>query len=189
MKPRAAACSAAVLAAGLGLAACSSGSSSSSSPATTAASTGSMDKSTASENIVQIAASNPDLSTLVTAVKAAGLVKTLEGTGPFTVFAPSNQAFATLPAGTLKTLLEPANKSELTSILTYHVVPGSYTSSNLPTGAVKTVNGSDLTVSETGGLVDITDGKGNVAHVTTANIKASNGVVHVISGVLIPPAS
>jgi uncharacterized surface protein with fasciclin (FAS1) repeats len=148
-----------------------------------------MDKSAASENIVQIAASSPDLSTLVTAVKAAGLVKTLEGKGPFTVFAPSNQAFAALPAGTLKTLLEPANKSELTSILTYHVVPGSYTSSNLPTGAVKTVNGSDLTVNEAGGQVNITDGKGNVAHVTTANIKASNGVVHVISGVLIPPAS
>jgi uncharacterized surface protein with fasciclin (FAS1) repeats len=148
-----------------------------------------MDKNTASQNIVQIAASNPDLSTLVTAVKAAGLAGTLEGKGPFTVFAPTNQAFAALPAGTLKTLLDPSNKSELTSILTYHVLPGSYTSSNLPMGALKTVNGSDLTVSEGGGQVDITDGKGSVAHVTTANIKASNGVIHLISGVLIPPAS
>jgi uncharacterized surface protein with fasciclin (FAS1) repeats len=144
---------------------------------------------TASKNIVQIAASDPSLSTLVTALKAAGLVTTLEGHGPFTVFAPTNAAFTALPAGTVTALLQPANKSELSSILTYHVVAGAYTSSSLPVGSVKTVNGADLTVSENGGQVNITDGKGNVAHVTTANIKASNGVIHIISGVLMPPAS
>jgi uncharacterized surface protein with fasciclin (FAS1) repeats len=144
---------------------------------------------TASKDIVQIAASDPSLSTLVTALKAAGLASTLEGRGPFTVFAPSNAAFAALPVGTVNSLLEPANKSELTSILTYHVVAGAYTSSNLPVGSVKTVNGGDLTVSENGGPVDITDGKGNVAHITTANIKASNGIIHIISTVLMPPAS
>jgi uncharacterized surface protein with fasciclin (FAS1) repeats len=145
--------------------------------------------STASKDIVQIAASDPSLSTLVSALKAAGLVTTLEGHGPFTVFAPSNAAFAALPAGTLTSLLEPSNKSALGSILTYHVVAGAYTSSNLPVGSVKTVNGADLAVSENGGQVDITDGKGNVAHVTMANIKASNGVIHIISAVLMPPAS
>ena len=136
-----------------------------------------------------MAASDPSLSTLVSALKAAGLVTTLEGHGPFTVFAPTNSAFAALPAGTVTSLLEPANKAELSSILTYHVVAGDYTSSNLPVGSVKTVNGADLTVSENGGQVDITDGKGNVAHVTMANIKASNGVIHIISAVLMPPAS
>jgi uncharacterized surface protein with fasciclin (FAS1) repeats len=184
-----------LFAAGLGATACSSGSSPSSSPSTTTASGSGMGQSasskssTTSKNIVQIAASDPSLSSLVAALKAAGLVTTLEGHGPFTVFAPSNAAFAALPAGTLTSLLEPANKSALSSILTYHVVAGAYTSSNLPVGSVKTVNGTELTVSENGGQVDITDGKGNVAHVTTANIKASNGVIHIISAVLMPPAS
>ena len=189
MRTRALAFSATILAAGLGVAACSSGSSPSASPSTTTKSSDSMQTGAAKQNIVQLAASNPELSTLVSAVKAAGLVKTLEGHGPFTVFAPTNEAFAALPAGTLSSLLEPQNKAQLASILTYHVVPGSYTSSNLPTGMVKTVNGADVTVSENGGQVQITDGKGNTVHVTTADIKASNGVVHVISGVLLPPSS
>ncbi len=184
-----------LFAAGLGATACSSGSSPSSSPTTTTAAGSGMGQSassksnTASRDIVQIAASDPSLSTLVTALKAAGLVSTLEGPGPFTVFAPSNSAFAALPDGTVTSLLDPANKSELSSILTYHVVAGAYTSSNLPVGSVKTVNGGVLTVSENGGHVDITDGKNNVAHVTTANIKASNGVIHIIGAVLMPPPS
>jgi uncharacterized surface protein with fasciclin (FAS1) repeats len=187
MRTRAFVVSAVFVASALGIAACGS-SSPSSSPTTTSSSAASMPKSPAM-NIVQIASSNPDLSTLVSALKAAGLVTTLEGKGPFTVFAPTNEAFAALPAGTVQTLLQPANKAELSSILTYHVVSGAYTSANLPTGAVKTVNGATVSVSQTGGQVDLTDGKGNVVHVTTANIKASNGVIHLISGVLMPPAS
>ncbi|MGD0746752.1 MAG: fasciclin domain-containing protein [Acidimicrobiales bacterium] len=143
---------------------------------------------TSSENVVQIAEHTPQLSTLVAAIKAAGLVHTLEGTGPFTVFAPTNRAFAALPKGTLKTLLKPANKAELASILTYHVVSGAQTSSQIQPGAVKTVNGASFTVSTTGGKVTITDGKDRTAQVVKANITASNGVIHVINGVLLPPA-
>lgn len=171
-----------VLAAGVSLAACSSNSSS---PTTTMA-PASTTTAPAAQNIVQIAAGDPQLSTLVTAVKAAGLVQTLEGPGPFTVFAPTNAAFAALPAGTLQSLLEPANKAQLTQILTYHVVPGAYTSSNLPMGTVKTVNGATVTVAAMNGKVDITDGKGNTVQVTTADVKASNGVIHIINGVLLP---
>ena len=187
MNTKAIALAASLLVGGVGATACGNSSSSATTspkaPATTS------QAGTATENIVQLAESNPDLSTLVTAVKAAGLVQTLEGPGPFTVFAPTNQAFAALPAGTLQTLLQPANKSQLTSILTYHVVAGAYTSANLPTGMVKTVNGATVTVAESGGTVDITDGKGGTVKVTEANIKASNGVIHVINGVLLPPAS
>ena len=132
---------------------------------------------------------HPQLSTLVAAIKAAGLVHTLEGTGPFTVFAPTNRAFAALPKGTLKTLLKPANKAELASILTYHVVPGALKSSQIQPGPVKTVNGATFTVSTAGGKVTITDGKGRTAQVIKANITASNGVIHVINGVLLPPAA
>ena len=187
MKTKAVTLAASLLIGGMGAAACSSSSSSattSTKPAPT-----SMQAGTASENIVQLAESNPDLSTLVTAIKAAGLVNTLEGPGPFTVFAPTNEAFAALPVGTLQKLLQPANKAELVSILTYHVVAGAYTSSNLPTGAVKTVDGATVTVGESGGTVHITDGKGSTVQVTKANIMASNGVIHVINGVLLPPAS
>jgi uncharacterized surface protein with fasciclin (FAS1) repeats len=145
--------------------------------------------STASKNIVQIAESNPDFSTLVSAVSAAGLVSTLEGPGPYTVFAPTNEAFAALPAGTLQTLLEPANKAELTSILTYHVVAGALKAADIMPGAVKTVNGATFTVNDTGGKLTITDGKGNTADIIQTNIIASNGVIHVINAVLIPPAS
>jgi uncharacterized surface protein with fasciclin (FAS1) repeats len=145
--------------------------------------------STASKSIVQIASFDPNLSTLVATLKATGLVTTLEGPGPFAVFAPRNSTLAALPAGTVASLREPASKSELSSILTNHVVAGTYTSSNLPDGSVKTVNGSDLAVSENGGPVNSKDGNGNMARVTMANIKASNGVIHIISAVLMPPAS
>jgi uncharacterized surface protein with fasciclin (FAS1) repeats len=144
---------------------------------------------TASKNIVQIALGDPDLSTLVSAVKAAGLVSTLEGPGPYTVFAPTNTAFAALPAGTLQTLLQPANKAELTSILTYHVVAGALRAADIMPGAVKTVEGATFTVNDSGGKLSITDGKGNIARIIQTNIIASNGVVHVINAVLIPPAA
>ena len=144
---------------------------------------------TASKNVVQIAEHNPQLSTLVAAIKAAGLVHTLEGNGPFTVFAPTNRAFAALPKGTLKTLLEPANKGELASILTYHVVPGALKASQIQPGMVKTVKGASFTVSTANGKVTITDGKGSTVQVIKANIGASNGVIHVINGVLLPAAS
>ena len=144
---------------------------------------------TSSQNVVQIAEHTPQLSTLVAAIKAAGLVHTLEGAGPFTVFAPTNRAFAALPKGTLKTLLKPANKAELAGILTYHVVPGALMSSQITPGAVKTVNGASFTVSTADGKVTITDGKDRTAQVVKANIAASNGVIHVINGVLLPPAS
>jgi uncharacterized surface protein with fasciclin (FAS1) repeats len=132
---------------------------------------------------------NPDFSTLVTAIKAAGLVQIPDGQGPFSVFTPTNETFAAWPAGSVRLLLQPANNSELTSILTYHVVPGSCTSSDLPGGSVKTVNGATISASKNGGHVDLTDGNGNVVQVTMAKTKASNGVIHMISGVLTPPAA
>ena len=174
-----------VVAIGTLVAACSSNSSSSTT--TTAASAGTT--APAAKNIVQLALGDPQLSDLVSAVKAAGLVSTLEGPGPFTVFAPDNAAFAALPAGTLTTLLEPANKAELTSILTYHVVPGALKAADISPGAVKTVNGATFTVNDTNGKLSITDGKGNTVDIVQTDIVASNGVVHVISGVLMPPAA
>jgi len=177
-------CVVAVLATGTLAAACSSNSSSSTTTTTMAAA-----KAAASKNIVELAVSDPQLSDLVTAVKAAGLVNTLEGPGPYTVFAPNNAAFAALPAGTLSALLEPANKAELTKILTYHVVPGALKASEIMPGAVTTVNGATFTVNDSGGKLTITDGKGNTVDIVQTNIVASNGVVHVISGVLMPPAS
>jgi uncharacterized surface protein with fasciclin (FAS1) repeats len=139
------------------------------------------------QDIVELASGNEDLSTLVTAVKAAGLVETLQGDGPFTVFAPTNAAFAALPAGTLDTLLQPANKDQLTGILTYHVVAGDITSDQLKDGqVVETVNGQKLTVNVRDGKVTITDAKGGTATVVTADVDASNGVVHVIDAVLLP---
>jgi uncharacterized surface protein with fasciclin (FAS1) repeats len=144
---------------------------------------------TSSKSVVQIAEHNPEFSKIVAALKAAGLVRTLDGKGPFTVFAPTNRAFAALPKGTLRTLLEPANKSELASILTYHVVPGRLKASQIRSGPVKTVNGATLTVNSANGKVTITDGKGTTVQVIKTNIVASNGVVHVINGVLLPPAA
>lgn len=148
----------------------------------------------ATKTIVENASSAPNLTTLVTAVKAAGLVETLSGKGPFTVFAPTNDAFAKLPAGTVDTLLKPENKDQLAKILTYHVVPGKIDSKKLVKAikaghgkaVVKTVQGEDLTFTASAGTITITDAKGGTATVTTANVLQSNGVVHVIDTVLMP---
>ena len=137
--------------------------------------------------IVVLASNTPSLSTLVTAVKAASLVDTLQGQGPFTVFAPTNAAFEALPAGTLDTLLKPENVNTLKSILTYHVVPGKILASDLKDGQViTTVQGGNLTVSIMGGKVYLIDAKGNKVVVEAADVNADNGVVHVIGGVLLP---
>ena len=138
-------------------------------------------------NIVELAVATPTLSTLVTAVTEAELVETLSGTGPFTVFAPTNDAFAALPAGTLDTLLLPENKAKLQAVLTYHVVAGKVMSSDLSDGQiVKTVQGNNLTVMIEGGKVMLEDATGAKAEVVSANIEASNGVVHVINSVVLP---
>jgi uncharacterized surface protein with fasciclin (FAS1) repeats len=131
--------------------------------------------------IVEVAASNPDFSTLVAAVKAAGLVDTLSGDGPFTVFAPTNEAFDALPAGVLDALLLPKNKDALTSILTYHVVSGEVTADMVKPGEVATVEGSTIDLSTEGGV------KVNDANVVATDVEASNGVIHVIDAVLVPP--
>lgn len=141
----------------------------------------------AATNIVVLAQNTPELSTLVSAVQAADLVETLQGTGPYTVFAPTNDAFNALPAGTLDTLLEPANKDQLSSILTYHVVAGNVKAADLSDGQViETVQGGKLTVSIRDGKVYIKDAKGGEAQVTSADVEASNGTVHVINAVLLP---
>ena len=149
----------------------------------------------ATKNIVENAVNSKDHTTLVAAVKAAGLVETLEGPGPFTVFAPTNEAFAALPAGTVDTLLKPENKPTLVKVLTYHVVPGRMTAVKLMKAVkdgegeahLKTVAGEDLTVKEPmAGKLTITDTKGNVASVTIADVLQSNGVIHVVDKVLMP---
>jgi len=139
------------------------------------------------DDIVDIAAGNPDFSTLVAAVQAAGLVDTLKGDGPFTVFAPTNDAFAALPAGTLDSLLLPENKDTLTSILTYHVVPGQVTAGDVlgTRQNVATVNGATVDVNGQAGKLG-TGVKVNDANVTAADIFATNGVIHVIDKVLLP---
>jgi uncharacterized surface protein with fasciclin (FAS1) repeats len=148
-----------------------------------------------SKNIVQNAVNSKDHTTLVAAVKAAGLVDTLEGAGPFTVFAPTNAAFAKLPAGAVDTLLKPENKATLTKVLTYHVVPGRLTAVSLMKAVkdgegeahLKTVAGEDLTVKQAGpGKLTVTDAKGDVANVTIADVLQSNGVIHVVDTVLLP---
>jgi len=137
--------------------------------------------------VVDVAASNADFSTLVTAVKSAGLVDTLSGPGPFTVFAPTNEAFGALPAGTVDNLLKPENSEKLTSVLTYHVVPGEVLSGSLKDGmVVTTVEGETLTVGVGTDGVTLTDASGNKVSVAKADIEAGNGVVHVINGVLLP---
>ena len=134
------------------------------------------------QTLVQNASKASNLTTLVTAVQAAGLVETLSGPGPFTVFAPPNSAFDALPAGTVATLVQPANRAQLTSILTYHVVPGRLLASDLRDGQqLTTVNGARLTVRKTGNTVTV-----GGATVTQANVLASNGVAHVIDRVLMP---
>lgn len=135
------------------------------------------------KTVVELAVGTESLSTLVAAVKAAGLVETLSGDGPFTVFAPTNEAFAALPEGTLEALLKPENKDKLVAILTYHVVGGTVMSTNLEDEMeAATVQGEKITV-------DLSDGvKINNATVTAADIEASNGVVHVIDTVILPPS-
>jgi uncharacterized surface protein with fasciclin (FAS1) repeats len=148
-----------------------------------------------SKNIIQNAVNSKDHTTLVAAVKAAGLVETLEGPGPFTVFAPTNEAFAKLPPGTVENLLKPENKATLVKVLTYHVVPGRMTAAGLMKAVkagegmakLKTVAGDDIIVKDDGpGKLAVTDAKGGVAHVTIANVLQSNGVIHVIDTVLLP---
>jgi len=147
-----------------------------------------------SKNIVQNAVNSKDHTTLVAAVKAAGLVDTLQSAGPFTVFAPTNDAFAKLPAGTVDTLLKPENKKTLTNVLTYHVVPGRLTAKGLMErikagngkAMLKTVEGADLTFAEKDGKLWIWDAKGDSAQVTIRNVMQSNGVIHVIDTVLLP---
>lgn len=135
------------------------------------------------DDIVDIAAGNGDFSTLVAAVQAAGLVETLKSDGPFTVFAPTNAAFAALPEGTVESLLLPENKAQLVEILTYHVVPGAVTADQLVGQrlTVATVQGQTVHIDGTGGGVAV-----NEANVTTPDIIATNGVIHVIDSVLLP---
>ena len=145
-------------------------------------------------DIVDNAVNSKDHTTLVAAVKAAGLVDTLKSKGPFTVFAPTNAAFAALPAGTVDTLLKPENKATLAGILTYHVVPGRIDSKAIAarikagkgTATYTTVQGEPLTFKAMGNNVTVTDAKGNSAKVTIANVCQSNGVIHVIDKVLLP---
>jgi uncharacterized surface protein with fasciclin (FAS1) repeats len=147
-----------------------------------------------SKNIIDNAVNSKDHTTLVAAVKAAGLVDTLEGAGPFTVFAPTNEAFAKLPAGTVDTLLKPENKDELVSILTYHVVAGKYSAGDIKkliaagggTAALKTVQGGELKFTLDGSGIEVSDVKGDAAHITIANVIQSNGVIHVVDTVLMP---
>jgi uncharacterized surface protein with fasciclin (FAS1) repeats len=140
-----------------------------------------------SKNIIQNAVNSKDHTTLVATVKAAGLVETLEGKGPFTVFAPTNMAFGKLPAGTVDTLVKPENKATLTKILTYHVVPGRLQASSLTDGKkLKTVEGAELTVKKADGKIWVVDAKGVSSTVTISNINQSNGVIHVVDSVLMP---
>ena len=146
------------------------------------------------KNIIQNAVNSDDHTTLVAAVKAAGLVDTLEGSGPFTVFAPTNEAFAKLPAGTVDTLLKPENKDQLTKVLTYHVVVGRVTSNDLRkmikeghgSAELTTVEGGKLEAMMVGGKIVLKDEKGGTATVTIPNVMQSNGVIHVIDSVLLP---
>jgi uncharacterized surface protein with fasciclin (FAS1) repeats len=147
-----------------------------------------------SKDVVDIAISSPDHTTLVAAVKAADLVATLKSAGPFTVFAPTNAAFDKLPAGTVTNLLKPENKAQLAKILTYHVVAGNLDAAAV-TAAIKagngkavvtTVSGGKLTASLNNGKVMLTDESGKTAYVAVADLKGSNGVVHVIDGVVLP---
>ncbi len=148
----------------------------------------------ANKDIVDNAVNSKDHTTLVAAVKAAGLVDTLKTKGPFTVFAPVNDAFAALPAGTVDTLLKPENKAMLTKVLTFHVVPGMHDAANLMkmikdgkgTAKLKTVEGETLTLTQIGAVVTVSDSKGGMSHVTIADVKQSNGVIHVVDRVLIP---
>jgi uncharacterized surface protein with fasciclin (FAS1) repeats len=145
-------------------------------------------------DVVDIAISSEDHTTLVAAVKAAGLVETLKGDGPFTVFAPTNQAFENLPDGTVEYLLKPENKEKLSSVLTYHVVSGNYDAKSVVSAVKKsmgkltltTVQGKDIIITLEGKNVVITDAVGNTAKVTATDLSGSNGTIHVIDAVLMP---
>jgi len=184
---------AAVIALAITTAACGSSdadtAASSAAPATTsAAPSPSPSESMATADIVDTAVAAGDFKTLAAALTAAGLVDTLKGPGPFTVFAPTDDAFAKLPAGTVDTLLKDP-KGDLTKILTYHVVPGKVMAADvvkLNGQKVKTVQGGELTVGVNGDKVTLTDAAGNTVNVTTTDVAASNGVIHVIDGVLMP---
>jgi uncharacterized surface protein with fasciclin (FAS1) repeats len=147
-----------------------------------------------SKNIIENALNSADHTTLVAAVKAAGLVDTLEGPGPFTVFAPTNEAFAKLPAGTVDTLLKPENKDMLTKILTYHVVSGRLSTSDIKKmikdghgkASLTTVSGGTITATEDMGKIVLTDEKGGTASITIDDVYQSNGVIQVIDSVLLP---
>lgn len=146
------------------------------------------------KNIVENAVNSKDHTTLVAAVKAAGLVETLQGAGPFTVFAPTNEAFNKLPAGTVETLVKPENKATLTKILTYHVVAGRMTSADIAKAikagggkaTFKTVSGGTLTAMMKGKALELKDEKGGISTVTIADVIQSNGVIHVVNTVLMP---
>jgi uncharacterized surface protein with fasciclin (FAS1) repeats len=146
------------------------------------------------KDIIDNAVNSKDHTTLVAAVKAAGLVDTLKGPGPFTVFAPTNKAFAKLPKGTVETLLKPENKDKLTAILTYHVVPGKLDAAALRekvkegkgTATLTTVQGETLWVKASGKKITVSDAKGDKAKVTIADVIQSNGVIHVVDTVLLP---
>ncbi|TIT23646.1 MAG: fasciclin domain-containing protein [Mesorhizobium sp.] len=148
----------------------------------------------AQKNIVENAVNSKDHTTLVAAVKAGGLVDTLQSAGPFTVFAPTNEAFAALPAGTVETLLKPENKDKLVKILTCHVIGAKAMAADVAkmvkddggTHKVKTVGGCELSLKAEGGKVTVTDENGNVANVTIADVEQSNGVIHVVDKVLLP---
>ncbi|MEP6632777.1 MAG: fasciclin domain-containing protein [Luteimonas sp.] len=148
----------------------------------------------ANKDIIDNAVNSKDHTTLVAAVKAAGLVDTLKGPGPFTVFAPTNEAFAALPAGTVDKLLAPSMKATLTKVLTYHVVSGNLDAAALMSqvqagggsAKLKTVQGETLTVKAAGNGVTVTDAKGNIANVTIADVRQSNGIIHVVDKVLMP---
>jgi len=139
------------------------------------------DSTAAGKDIVAVASGAGNFTTLVKAIKAAGLVETLQGPGPFTVFAPTDAAFAKLPPGTLDDLLKPENKAKLAGILTYHVVPGKVMAADVKTMMAKTVNSQELDIKATGGAVTV-----NNAKVTNTDIAAKNGVIHVIDTVLLP---
>ena len=148
----------------------------------------------ASKDIIDNAVNSKDHTTLVAAVKAAGLVDTLKGPGPFTVFAPTNTAFSALPAGTVDTLLKPENKPQLTKVLTYHVVPGKMDAAALikqidaggGKATLKTAAGGTLTATVSGKTVSVTDESGGISKVTIADVSQSNGVIHVVDKLLLP---
>ena len=153
-----------------------------------------MTQSATAQTIVDVAAGSKDHTTLVAAVKAAGLVETLQGKGPFTVFAPVNSAFNKLPEGTVSTLLRPENKSTLTAVLTYHVVAGNLLAADVlkaieaggGKATVNNVQGSLLTAAIEGGKVVLTDAAGNKSTVVATDLKATNGIIHVIDTVILP---